>query len=265
VNQTPIERTFEAKFPVAGPLTLDVRFDAGALRVRSGEDGTVVVRGVLRRRESFFAPGAAERRMDELAANPPAVLEDASLRLGDAASGSLNGISALFDVTVPRATRVRAKSDSADFHLKGIDGPVECETDHGRIEASEIHSEVRVSSDHGNITIRNVDGPVVVRADHSSIEARDIAGRIDVRADSGSVFLSQTSAASIQVASDSGDVSIRLAGGCGYSVSLETDHGNLRFPQLENQQASGGRIRGNVRGGGPLVDARTDSGSIEIE
>lgn len=267
MSQTQTERSFERKFLVDGQVTVEARLDTGAVRIKPGNAGTVEIRGVLRRRGSSFLglSDDVEDRMDYLAANAPVSFQGGTIRLGDLNDDLLDGISTLMEVTVPHETRVRARSDHADFHIEGIQGPLECETDHGNVDAIGIGAGVRVTTDHGRIAIRGVQGPVSVQADSGDVEAIEIAGRIDIRVDSARVAVSQTAAAPIRVEADSGDVIIRLAGDAGYDVSIETDHGKIRVPPLEGQQLRDGRIRGRLRGGGPLVEARTDSGNIEVE
>lgn len=266
MSQTQTERSFERKFLVDGQVTVEARLDTGAVRIKPGNAGTVEVRGVLRRRGSFLGlSDDVEDRMDYLAANAPVSLHGGTIRLGDVSDDLLDGISALIEVTVPHETRIRARSDHADFHIEGIQGPLECETDHGNVDVVGIGAEVRVTTDHGRIAIRGVQGPVSVQTDSGDVEAMEIAGRIDIRVDSARVAVSQTVAAPIHVEADSGDAIIRLAAGAGYDVSIETDHGKIRVPPLEGQQLRDGRIRGGLRGGGPLVEVRTDSGNIEIE
>lgn len=261
MSQTGTERSFERRFSVAGPVVLDLNLDAGAVRVVPGEPGKVEVRGILRGRTTFLGLRDIEGRIDAMAANPPVQQDGNTIRIAK----FLDGMSVLVELTVPPATSIRAQSDSADLHVRGIAGPVEAETDHGHVEATGIEGEVRIETDHGRIEIRGVQGSVSLRSDSGSIEVAEIGGRIDARTDSGWMVLSQTTAAPIRAESDSGDITIRLAGGSGYDLSAETDHGSILIAALDPAQDRGQRIREKIRGGGPPVEARTDHGDIEIE
>lgn len=270
MGQSHPDREFERVLQVTGPVNLDASLDAGVIRVKRGNAGAVEVRGILREQQvslfgiSFSGWANVEERLAALQANPPVEQSGNTIRLGFLNGVSQRGISLLLEVTVPYETRFRGHSDSADFHVEEIQGPVECETDSGVAEVAGIDSEVRVTTDSGRVTLRNIKGPVRLQTDSGGIEAAEIAGRFDAETDSSSTRLSQTVAAPVYIRSDGGDVRVELAPEAGYDIVVGTDNGQITVPPFEADRTDEDRVRGKLRGGGTPVDIATDSGSIEI-
>ncbi len=123
----------------------------------------------------------------------------------------LRGINLMVEILTPADTEVRALADSGDIRIEGIDGPVECETDSGQIEMTDIGSEVRATSDSGAIHIQGVKGSVDIRADSGRVEALEVAGTIDAKTDSGAIQLSQTVVAPVCAQTDSGTIRVKLS------------------------------------------------------
>jgi hypothetical protein len=258
------EASFEQKFAVNGPVSLDISIKSGYVRVQRGEEGSVTVRGELKVFPSIFSWRDPEERLRRLGEFP--VSQNGNvITVGDMLDPwTLHRIDFLLEITAPPETRVRALVDSADVRIDGIQGPVECEADSGEIEVSNISSGVIATADSGSISIRRVAGVVEAEVDSGSIEALEIGGPIDAKADSGSIELSQTAAAPIYARADSGDVSIKLAPAAGYNVSIHTDGGRVEVPELSRATSDRHEIDGAIRGGGPIVQIETDSGSIEV-
>jgi len=264
-----MEGTFERTLTVTGRVSLDVSVNSGVIRVMRGEAGSVRVRGVLRARSpvfmGLFVGGAPGERIRRIEVDPPVRQEGNEIGIGDVTDRwLLRGINLLVEITAPADTEIRALADAGDIRIEGVDGPVECETDSGQIEISNIGSEVRASSDSGAIHMEGVKGGVDARTDSGRIEAFGIAGTIDATADSGSILLSQTKVAPVCAKADSGRIRVKLADGGGYTIRARTDNGKIELPALTRQRMSRHELEGDVRGGGSVVDLETDSGGIEV-
>jgi hypothetical protein len=265
-EQKQIEGTFESAIKVSTPVTLDAAIDSGLVRVRAGEDGVVLIRGILRARHSLFGWGNVENRIRQLEIRPPIHHDGDTIRVGDVADRwLLRGVELFLEIVVPADTRVRALADSGDIRVEGTNAPADCEADSGDVEVFSVTSDVHASTDSGTIRIRQVKGRVRANADSGDIEALDIAGDIEASTDSGDIRISQTVAGTIRAEADSGSIDVRLAPGAGYNISLRTDHGRLTTPEMEFRgRPTNKEIDGRIRGGGPLVDLETDHGDIDV-
>jgi len=67
----------------------------------------------------------------------------------------------------------------------------------------------------------------------------------------------------VRASADSGSIRVKLAAG-GYRLRLVTDSGHLEVPEQAHAWRSPNEIEGPIEGGGPMVDLKTDSGSIEV-
>jgi hypothetical protein len=258
--------SFERTLSVTGFADLELTTDAGGIYVVPGPPGTIRIRGILKAGDNWFRRRQdVESRIRELEAHPPIVQNGNSIRVEVRDRSLLRGISMRLEVEAPRDSRLRARADSGGIDVRGIKGPVDCHTDSGGIHASEIDSEVRAAADSGGIHIRSVNGPVYARADSGGIEALEISGSVDAQADSGGIRVSQTAPAPIKTRSDSGGADITLARTGGYDIQAHAGSGGITVPDVTvSGRISQHEVNGKLRGGGALVDVRTDSGPIDI-
>ena len=230
-----------------------------------GPAGTVRVRGILKANRVRFSQGDVERRLRDLESNPPITQNGNSIRVAARDPHVLRDISMRLEVQAPPDSRLRARTDSGGIEVRGIKGPIDCETDSGGIHANDIDGEVRARADSGGIHIRGVNGPVFAHADSGGIDALDVSGAVEAVVDSGGIRISQTRAAAIKAHSDSGGTDIALAGSGGYDVEAHSGSGSITAADLAvSGTVSKRHVAGKLRGGGPLVDVRSDSGRISI-
>jgi len=257
---------FDRTLKVSGPVELDVSTDSGGIVVTTGPAGLVQIHAILRARNGWLATSGSEARIREIERNPPVEQIGNRVRIGSLHDPLLSrGVSMRLEIQTPVDTRLRAAADSGGIQVDGIRGPAECKTDSGGIEVRRVGSDVRASADSGGIHIRDVNGAIVAQADSGGIEAYDIAGSIEARTDSGGIRLSQTKAAAIRAQADSGGVQATLAPGAGYDIDVHTDSGRISVPEMTlRQEISRHHISGKVRGGGPAVTMRVDSGTVSI-
>lgn len=258
--------SFERTLHVTGFADLELTTDAGGIDVVPGPPGTIRIRGILKAENNWFRRREdVESHIRELEAHPPVVQNGNSIRVEVRDRSLLRGISMRLEVETPPESRLRARADSGGIDVRGIKGPVECHTDSGGIHASEIASEVRATADSGGIHISRVNGPVYAHADSGGIEAMEISGSVDAEVDSGGVRVSQTAPAPIKARSDSGGADITLASTGGYDIRAHAGSGRITASDVTvSGEISRHEVNGKLRGGGALVDVRTDSGHIDI-
>jgi hypothetical protein len=259
--------SFEKTLTVTGPVDLDVVTDSGGITVLPGPAGSVRVHAILKAQHGWFDSNDSEAHIRELERNPPVEQTGNRIRIGYVHGRELlRGVSMRLEIYTPRETQLRARADSGGIHVRGIHGPAECHTDSGGIEVRDVGAEVHASADSGGIRLGNIGGPVTARVDSGGIDAIDVAGGIDAEADSGSIRLAQTKPAPIHAKADSGGITVRLAPGAGYDVSAGAESGSISVPEMTvRSEFSRHHVDGKVRGGGPLVNLRVDSGGIRIE
>jgi hypothetical protein len=263
------EGHWERTLNVSGPLNLELQTDSGGIVVNAGAAGTLQVRAILKANSNWMAGTTSdiEARIRRIEQNPPIEQNGNTVRVGRLTDRSLlKGISMRLEVTAPAETKLYARTDSGGIRAEGIKGPVDAKTDSGGIHAVRIGGEVRAEADSGGIHISGAQGSVWARVDSGGVEAMDVAGSVDAQTDSGGVRIAQTKAAAIRARTDSGGVHVKLASGAGYDIHAEGDSAHVSVPQLDGgSSVTKHSARGRIRGGGPLVDVKANSGTVTIE
>jgi hypothetical protein len=259
------EGSFDRSLTVSGPVELDAKTDSGGITVAPGQGNTVHIHAILKAQHGWFGSGDVESRIREIERNPPVQQDGNRVRIGYVRNDLLRNISMHLEIQTPSDTKVHAQADSGGISVDGMRAAVDCKTDSGGIELHDIQSDVRAEADSGGIRIRDVKGSVFARVDSGGIQAENVAGSVDAEADSGHVSITQTTAASIRAKADSGGVDVRLAPNAGYDIDAETESGGISAPALAVRTVYSRRhVEGKLRGGGPAVNIRVDSGGIVI-
>jgi hypothetical protein len=287
---------------VDGPVSLDVRTGSGDIQVRTGPEGTVRIVGHVR--ANGWAGMDAREQVKRVESDPPIDQSGDTIRVGGLKDWwSLNHVTISYELTVPVETRLRTRTGSGDQWLDGIRGPVDAGAGSGHIRIGRTSNEVEVSIGSGDIEVENAGGNLVARAGSGSIRAAAVAGAVSARTGSGDVEIVQTAQGGVEVTTgsgdvflsgargpvriraasgdviaegepagtwtlgaSSGDVSIRVPETAGFDIDVRTASGDIRTDQSfsDSSSFSRHRLQGRVRGGGPLVEVRTSSGSVHI-
>ena len=279
---------FEVSPAISGPFELDVDTGSGSIQVRSGSVDEVSVTGKIKVSRRFWGgrPSNADEIIQQLKDNPPVEVSDGRLTVGHISDRDLRRkVSISYEIVVPAATTVKAKTGSGSVRIDDISAPVD------------------VHTGSGSIRLENIGGPVTSRAGSGSISADGVAGAFEAHTGSGSISLTQAAPGDVDVSTGSGSSSLRgIAGSVRASAGsgritvegspdgdwdLHTGSGGVRLSlpddasfNLDAESNSGGieidhpltvdgriskrHIRGQVRGGGSLIEIDTGSGGIRI-
>jgi hypothetical protein len=294
--------SFERTLKVTGPVEAVVVSGSGDIVVRSGGDGTVLVRGRISAGRGWAQgdPAAAIRRVEE---QPPIVQEGNTIRIGEL-GGDTQHVSIDYDITVPAVTTLKAKSGSGDVSVEGLSRDADLSSGSGDLHASRLAGAVSASTGSGDVRLEST-GAVRISTGSGDIVAVDVKGAATAKTGSGEVRLelAGTDAANVSVTgasgdvrisgargtltvqTASGDVSVEGAPGGAWSVTTASGDVTLSLPaaaafsldarstsgHIESSApvtmtgtTSGHEMRGEVRGGGPRLELRTVSGSISI-
>ncbi|HEX4810780.1 MAG TPA: DUF4097 family beta strand repeat-containing protein [Bryobacteraceae bacterium] len=260
------EGSFDKTLTVSGRVDLDVTTDSGGITVTPGSGGTVRIHAILKAQHDWLGSSDAGARIRQLEQHPPVEQSGNRIRIGYVQDRALlRGISMRLEIQTPPDSQLRAHADSGGIRVEGLNGSIDCKTDSGGIDLQNIKADVRAAADSGGIRIENVNGSVVAHVDSGGIVANGVAGAIDAQADSGGIHVAQTKPASIHAKTDSGGVTVSLAAGAGYDLNVDSGSGHISVPEAaQNASFSRHHMEGKIRGGGPLVEVRVDSGNVTI-
>jgi hypothetical protein len=295
--------SFERTYDVGGAPVIDVSTTRGAINVRVGEPGRVVVSGAATVRVGLTLPHNAVALARAVAEHPPIEQSGDRLRLRSPTDPAENrAMTVNYDIRVPPNARVVAVSDSGAIDVRDVAGPVEVRTQSSAIAVSDLGGSADIDTGSGAVTVDRVDGPVRVSTASSGITARNLRGGLRARTASGRVFGSfvgdgpvdvQTASSAIDLNgvsgtlttfSESGHTSVRGTPSASWNVAsgssgIDIDFSSSVNARLEASTASGtvytpdrlvrgsiekGRVEGAIGDGGPVVRLASRSGSIRV-
>ena len=245
-----------------------------------------------------------EEQVKRLEANPPVQQTGNVIRIGHIADKDLqNGVSISYTLTVPANSKLLSKTGSGSQRIEGVRGEVQTSTGSGSIVVRQVGGGVSASTGSGSIEADGVDGSFRASTGSGGIQATGVTGAITAKTGSGSINVGQVGKGDVDVSSSSGTVRIHgingalrasttsgglhvegeptgewqlssssgsvrvdLPDGRGFDLDAHTASGNIDVGMPVSVVGSLSRrsLRGSVGGGGPRLQVRTSSGSINI-
>lgn len=202
------------------------------------------------------------------------------------------GFGARYVIRVPRRIVLdRAETTNGSLSIEDLDGGGHVSSTNGRISMARATGDYDVHTTNGTIELNECSGSERAATTNGSIRGRLREGAINARSTNGAIdftILKPQTAKPVRVSTTNGSITLALAEFHDNSISVETSHGavTLRLPADTNADlsatdnhsristdlplASTGEIgkhdlKGQLGSGGPLITARTSSGSIHIE
>ncbi|MCL4524683.1 MAG: DUF4097 domain-containing protein [Acidobacteria bacterium] len=303
--QSTAEGSFARTLKVTGTVDLDVKTGSGSINLRTGAAGSVQISAKIKARDTWSGGLSAQEKVRRLEAHPPIEQSGNIIVIGKIEDRDLqNNVSISYELVVPADTKLRSHTGSGSIDASGVRGPVEAGTGSGEVTLSSIAGEVRVSTGSGGIHLNSIQGLVRANTGSGSIRARGVGGAfngstgsgeievqqsaegdVDAETGSGTITISgvrggvraRTGSGSIRADGEmkgnwrlhtsSGSVTVRLPQGAAFDLAARTSSGSIQTAHPITVQGTIGRreLNGKVRGGGPLLDVNTSSGSIHIE
>ncbi len=284
--EAAVKGSFERTLNVSGPVNLEVKSGSGSITIRTGGSDTVRVVGRIRA-QSSWGSGSAEDKVRRLEENPPIEQTGNQIVVGEVGDRELTrNVSISYELQVPEDTRLRSSTGSGSQSIGDIHGPVDASSGSGSLEIGDVGGEVEASTGSGSIRVESVHGRFRAKAGSGSVEIKQTApGNVEVETGSGSIQLSgvrgalraSTGSGTITVDgvptgdwelhASSGDIDLRLNEEVGFDLRARTSSGRIESdpPVTVTGKLSKRELRGQVRGGGPLLEVSTSSGSIRIQ
>jgi len=245
----PVEGAFDRTLTVGGPVDLDIRTGAGGVHIRSGPVGSVRVVAHIRAYAMDSADATA--RVRRIEATPPIEQNGNAIRIGHIADSDVyRNVAIGYDVTVPEATRVHSVAGSGGQTIRGpLQGPVDATAGSGGVRIEDTSGDVQATTGSGGVRLTGVRG--AVRA----------------RTGSGGIHIEGQPIRPWNLRAGSGGIRVSVTGDTPFEVDASAGSGGVSSAQTVNVtgERSKQRLRGTIRGGGPLVQLETGSGGIRID
>ena len=262
--------TFESRLMLSDTVRLNVDTGSGSIEVRSGPAGEATIKGVIQVRKGGFwgKGGDADDLLQQVKDNPPIELSGGRLKVGHFSDRNLRKrVSVSFEIVVPADTEVVADSGSGSITVVNIDASVSADTGSGSVTLENITGSVNADTGSGSVTLENITGDIVADTGSGSIRADNVAGAFRGDTGSGSIKVQGRQEGRWTLDTGSGSVSVDLPDDAAFDVDLESSSGKIVIdhPMTMQGEISKKHIKGDVRGGGPLLHIDTGSGSIRVE
>ncbi|HKP15396.1 MAG TPA: DUF4097 family beta strand repeat-containing protein, partial [Gemmatimonadaceae bacterium] len=147
-------------------------------------------------------------------------------------------------------------------------GSARASTGSGNVTAMGIRGDLEARTGSGDLTLaQNGKGRVEVSTGSGDIDLLGATGPLHVRAASGDIQVEGNPAGDWDLSASSGDVRVRLPKQGGFDLDLRSNSGRIdsSIPITVSGAQSRKEVRGQVRGGGPLVHVSTSSGGIVVQ
>jgi DUF4097 and DUF4098 domain-containing protein YvlB len=207
-----------------------------------------------------------------------------------------------FTITVPERYNLEVETAGGSISVEDVQGEVNVETSGGSLHLARLQGQVEGYTSGGSIEVETVDGDVDVRTSGGSIYIEDVSKNVLADTSGGSVRITgvagdveaETSGGSMKFKAIAGRLEGHTSGGSisaefpdqpGGDVVLSTSGGSVSVELEETAaislRARGGwvksdfpvdgvksakrRLRGDINGGGPVLELESSSGNVYIE
>ncbi len=263
----------ERRFTVSGTPELRLNTFDGAIEIRSGETGAVVIkiekRGPTKEAlENLTVDSKQNGNSIEVSVKRPA---------GEIVVFGIGRMSptAKLIVTMPRDGNVYARSGDGSIRVERVRGHLELRTGDGSIRGTEIGGKMVLVTGDGSVTIDQAEGDLDVDTGDGSVS---VAGKLDVvkvHTGDGSITFRAEPGTSMKddwsMTTGDGGVAVYLPSDFGAELDAHTGDGAIRN-ELDIESAGGGSderarrtLKGRLGAGGRTLRIRTGDGSVRLK
>ncbi len=260
-------RDFDRTLNVNASPTVSISTGSGYIHLRPGSDNQVHIVGHVHPGNSWFN-GDSEARVQQIVSNPPITQSGNNIIIGDTHSRNLfRNIGIDYDVTLPRASSIRASTGSGDVDIQDVGTTLKAESGSGSIRARGIHGPADLQTGSGDIEFQQTAaGDVRAQTGSGSIRLSGLSGGLKAGTGSGDIQATGQPNSDWKLDTGSGSIHLTLAPSARYTLNAGTGSGSIHTAQPITMQGEINKhqITGTVNGGGPTVRAHTGSGDINV-
>lgn len=295
--------SFDKTLKVTGQVSLDLRSGTGYVRIHAGPADSIHVAATVRAKDSWFGMSAKEK-VSKIQSNPPVTQNGNLITIGKIEDSDLrNDVSIDYDVTVPAQTQLTSRTGTGDQTISGVNlamkvssgtggvtidhagagvqvstgtgnvqmnaikGAVEASTGTGSVHAAGAMSDVKIHTGTGNITVDDSpSGAIEASTGTGTIRLHGVKGALRVHTGSGEITVEGEPKANWELAAGNGGIGLKLPSSASFNLDARSQRGTVTVNRKTvDGSTARNRVQGKVGSGGPLVDAQTGSGHIQVD
>ena len=253
---------FDRTLPTGPNPDLYVVTGSGRIHVYPGPDNNLHITAHVH--AGWNAGRDIQERIARISANPPIQQSGNTIHVGDSTADRnlYNNITIDYDIAAPRSVALNLRSGSGDLEVDNLGRFLKAETGSGAVRAHGIAGPADLHTGSGDVELQQ-SGPGEVKAStgSGSIRINGMAsGPLTARTGSGDIEANGTLTGPAKLQSGSGSLRMHLGPGARFDVDASTGSGSIRIDGSNERF----HVSRPVNGGGPLIEAHSGSGDIEI-
>ncbi|HZL25061.1 MAG TPA: DUF4097 family beta strand repeat-containing protein [Acidobacteriaceae bacterium] len=258
---------FDRTLTVNGQADLYVSTGSGHIKITAGSDSQIHIKAHVH--AGWNASPTIDGRITKIVENPPIQQTGNTVRIGETNDRELyNNISIDYDITAPASVALNLRSGSGDVDVEHLGRFISATSGSGSVHAQGIHGPADLHTGSGDIVLQEDSaGEVKAQTGSGSIHIDGLNGALTARTGSGDIVANGHLNGAARLSTGSGSVRLNLAPDAHFDLEGSTGSGSIRvhFPNAPQQNdESRHHLTGAVNGGGPVLEARTGSGDIDI-
>lgn len=260
-------KDFDRTLNVTAVPTVSVSTGSGYIHLHPGSDSQVHIIGHVHPSNSWFS-GDSNAKVQQIVSNPPIVQSGNNITIGDNHSRDLfRNIGIDYDVTLPRASSIRASTGSGDVEIQDVGNALKAESGSGTVHARGIHGPADLQTGSGDIEFQQTAaGDVRAQTGSGSIRLNGLSGGLKAGTGSGDIEVGGQPTSDWKLDTGSGSIHLTVGPSAHYTLNASTGSGSVHTAQPIAMQGEINKhhVNGTVNGGGPIIRANTGSGDIDI-
>ncbi|MDR2359159.1 MAG: hypothetical protein LBD87_05100 [Prevotellaceae bacterium] len=153
--------------------------------------------------------------------------------------------------------QLNLKTAGGSLRLSGLGGNIDAATSGGSIHLSDLTGTVKAKTSGGSVHADHVNGTLATGTSGGSMKLADIAGNLEAHTSGGSMNVQITSVAEYVRLSNTGNISLALPGGKGYTLKIQGNR--IETEAIKNFQGAfeSKNIEGTLNGGGAEISVKS--------
>ncbi len=261
---TAAHADFDRQIPTSGQPDLFVSTGSGHIHLYPGSDAEVHIKAHVY--AGWNAGGDIQDRIRRISNNPPLQVSGSTIHLGDVAPQDrnlYNNITIDYEISAPKGTALNLHSGSGDLEVDNLGRFLKADTGSGSVRAHGIAGPADLHTGSGDIELQQTAaGEVRATTGSGSVRINGLSGALTARTGSGDIEANGNLTGAAHLQSGSGSIRLHLGHDARYTVDASTGSGTIRVPG--DRDGDRHHLNQAVNGGGPLLEAHTGSGDIEV-
>lgn len=160
---------------------------------------------------------------------------------------------------------VKVRTSGGGIIATDCDGEIDVSTSGGGIKLFNLNGNVEASTSGGGVIVEDFSGDLNTSTSGGGIKMDGMNGNVKASTSGGSISASfERPGKYISLSTSAGNIDIDVPSGKGYDLDLSGNRVRMASSSNFNGSKKDDRIQGSLNGGGTVIKARANSGSVSL-